>query len=75
VQTVEKFFPHLIQDDRTREAALDAIAVLGEQQLAMTLAEILAAEAVQLSSPSLPTRQIPHWPPKQLGRLRHSLII
>jgi hypothetical protein len=45
VQTVEKFFPHLIQDDRTREAALDAIAVLGEQQLAMTLAEIFGGRS------------------------------
>lgn len=39
VQTVEKFFPHLSStDDKVREAALDAIAVLGEEQLALKFA-------------------------------------
>lgn len=39
VQTVEKFFPHLSStDENVREAALDAIAVMGEEQLALRFA-------------------------------------
>ena len=39
VQTIEKFFPHLSStDDNVREAALEAIAAMGEEQLALRFA-------------------------------------
>jgi len=46
VQTVEKFFPHLSStDDKVREAALDAVAVLGEQQLALKFAALFGGRS------------------------------
>ena len=64
VQTVEKFFPHLSStDDRVREAALDAIAVLDEQ-LALKLAAHFggrsgAAVLARLANSPDPTVAIP----------------
>ncbi|MEX3982145.1 serine protease [Paraburkholderia sp. EG287A] len=43
VQTVEKFFPHLSSsEERTKSAALVAIAALGDEELAVKLAKSLA---------------------------------
>lgn len=44
IQTVERFIPHLIGDEKTKRAAILAISSMGNTQLAAKVASIFASE-------------------------------
>lgn len=60
VQTVERFFPHLSSEkDNVRKAALETIAVLGDEQLAIKLAAHFGGEGATAVLAKLSTSKNP----------------
>jgi hypothetical protein len=74
VQTVERFFPHLSsKDENVRKAALEAIAVLGDEPLTRKLTVRFGRRKYRLASLSHMYQAVKIIPGDESGRIRAQL--